>query len=326
MVKQLWELAKSCGLLFQHGKKDEREFRSSDCKWKFAMKTTTLGQVQVLQGNLRCLVLSDLHSPFFYPPAVSLAIKIGKLVNPHLVILNGDFVDCFSISPYRWDARRQNLHKEIEVSRELLSLLTKSFPQSVFIFLEGNHELFLQRYIHKFASALADLEELQLPSLLNFKGKNQFYLGYEKEYSTYSTTAFPTLQFFDAQNELRLLVIHGDGLGISVGAVHYARLVLQRTLVNTICGHWHVSQSWHGYSLEGGRISAWVFPPLCFPRPHWRNSLWGLGVGYFTLSENGLLLVETVDFVVHRNQRILVAQYGGKILTEELDDENILAH
>jgi predicted phosphodiesterase len=324
MVKQLWDLVKSCGFLLLGKNEDEKHFKGKDCEWKLEIKTTTQAHIQVLSGTLRCLVLCDTHSPFFYPPAVSLAIKIGKLVKPHLVILNGDIVDCFSVSPYRWSHRRDNLHREIEVSREFLKFVFNSFPDIPFIYIEGNHELFLQKYIYSKASALATLEELKLPNLLNFNGKNRYYLHREEEYATYSTSAFPSAYFYDAQNQLQMLVIHGDGMGISKGAINYARLLHQRTLVNTICGHWHVSQSWQSYALNGRRVGAWVFPPLCFPRPHWRNSLWGLGSGFFSLSADGLVTVSVIDFVADKENRILVANYGNQIITEELGEENIL--
>jgi UDP-2,3-diacylglucosamine pyrophosphatase LpxH len=324
MVKQLWELVKSCGFLLSGKSQDERHFKAKDCEWKLEVKTTTQAHVQVLSGALRCLVLCDLHSPFFYPPAVALAIKIGKLIKPHLIILNGDIVDCFSVSPYRWSNRRENLHREIEVSKELLKFIHNSFPDTPTIYIEGNHELFLQKYIYSKASALSTLEELKLPNLLNFKGKDRYYLHREEEYATYSTSAFPSVHLYDAQNQLQLLVIHGDGLGISKGAVHYARLVHQRTLTNTICGHWHVSQSWQTYTLSGKRVGAWVFPPLCFPRPHWRNSLWGLGIGFFSLSESGVLTINIIDFVASKENQTLVATYGNQTFSEELGEENLL--
>jgi predicted phosphodiesterase len=324
MVTRLWSLIKSCGFLPKGKEPDENHFKTKDCEWNLEVKTKTQARIQVLSGTLRCLVLCDTHSPFFYPPAVSLAIKIGKLAKPHLVVLNGDIVDCFTVSPYKWSNRQENLKQELDVSKGLLKLLLNSFPNVPFIYIEGNHELFLQKYIHKKAPLLSDLEELKLPNLLNFSGSNRYYLCREEEYAIYSTSAFPTAYFHDAQNHLKLIIIHGDGMNISSGAVNFARLIYQRTLTNTICGHWHVSQSWQSHMLNGERVGAWVFPPLCFPKPHWRNSTWGLGMGFFSLSSDGLLTVNIVDFVLDKENRALVATYGNQTIGEELGEENIL--
>jgi UDP-2,3-diacylglucosamine pyrophosphatase LpxH len=318
MLRTLWNLIKSHNILRQDESQQQSDrFRSSGCEWVIE-STTTKADIRVLKGTLRCLVLSDVHSPFFYPPAIALALSIGKYIKPHLVILNGDFVDCFSVSPFRWSSREDNLHNEIEISRQLLDIITKTFPDTPFIFIEGNHELFLQKYIRRRAAALSLLEEIKIPSLLGFKGKNRYYLRREEEYASFETSAFPSVYFYNAHGTPRLLVIHGDGLGISKGACHFARLVHQRVLMNTICGHWHVSQTWHSFTLEGERISAWVFPPLCFPRPHWRHSIWGLGVGFFQLDAAGSLNVDIVDFVTDPERKVLRAKYGEKVFEEGL--------
>jgi len=320
-MKNLWGMLKLLGFLHQREEPSEATYKSKDCDWKIEVKSNSQANVHVHRGTLRCLVLSDIHSPFFYPPAVSLALKIGLRFNPHLLVLNGDIVDCFSVSPYRWGPRKDNLQKEIEVSRELLKFILSSFPRIPCVYLEGNHELFLQKYICSKASALADLAELHLPNLLGFVGRDKFYLERKEEYAIYSGTAFPTLYFYDKTGSPQLLIIHGDGMGISKGAVHYARLLLQRTNMNTICGHWHVGQTWHTYALNGNRISAWVSPPLSFPRPHWRNSVWGLGFIMFSISDEGLLTVDMVDFVLDAKQGCLVAKYGNMLFTEELGED-----
>jgi hypothetical protein len=52
--------------------------------------------------------------------------------------------------------------------------------------------------------------------------------------------------------------------------------------------------------------------------------MWGLGVGFFSLSADGLLTVNIIDFVADKENQILVANYGNQIITEELGEENVL--
>lgn len=118
----------------------------------------------------RIVMLNDQHVPFHDVDTIK-AVNHGlKHMKPNRVILGGDVVDFYSISRFDKDPLRR-LHLDVEVSavEHYLADLRKAVPEAKIVYLPGNHEDRLQRYIHVHAPELAWVDELKLPGLLHLE-------------------------------------------------------------------------------------------------------------------------------------------------------------
>jgi len=95
----------------------------------------------------RIAVVSDLHAPYHDALAWATCLHAIEALRPDVVVVIGDFPDCYSVSRHMKDPGRvQGFRDEIEaVRRELRRIETLRVPRRIYI--EGNHEFRLARYI-----------------------------------------------------------------------------------------------------------------------------------------------------------------------------------
>lgn len=259
--------------------------------------------VRPVKGPIHAVILSDIHFPFEAPDALNLARAITEDVAPDIIILNGDIMDFFGISQYPVPpSRRVGFAKELEGSRERLHQLL-AWGSTQWIYIEGNHEYRLRRYLYRRAQELADLEALSIPHLLALPG-SVIYLSHVEEPQRRDDFASPQVRLG------KLFVLHGDTVKTSGNTINVARTVFQRLLKPVLIGHWHRVQSYTQTDYEGSTSGAWVTGCLCRPRPHYDvGRIWGQGIAVVTV-ENGFFEVELIPFVA--NDHHLQAIFRGK--------------
>ena len=99
------------------------------------------------------VVLSDIQIPFEDTPVLSTVVEFIQELKPHGVVLNGDIIDAYELSTYdKNPLTRAGLDIEIAKASELMTTLAKSTTTR--IWLGGNHEDRLRRYLWKNAPAL----------------------------------------------------------------------------------------------------------------------------------------------------------------------------
>jgi UDP-2,3-diacylglucosamine pyrophosphatase LpxH len=113
-------------------------------------------------------VISDLHIPHENKSFVKLEIESLNDLKPEIIILNGDILDCLALSAFDHDMKddESSLEYEIGKAKEFLRDLRKACPDSKIVFLEGNHEMRLRKYLMRRAPELNGL--VTLPDLLSF--------------------------------------------------------------------------------------------------------------------------------------------------------------
>jgi predicted phosphodiesterase len=151
---------------------------------------------------------SDFHIPFQDDKAVDLLIYFLKDIQPNYFVINGDFIDCWSISKFSTVPKAgKDLSEEIEEAKDLLFLIRKMIPKTKIIYVEGNHEFRLKKYIIERAReiyglkglALEDqleLEKVDIEYIVTPEGENKFggadwkigdlYIGHYDKASKYS--------------------------------------------------------------------------------------------------------------------------------------------
>lgn len=299
--------------------REESIVKCGNTAFELTRKHTNQMNIKVHHGQLTVAILSDIHSPYFFPPALDITLQILKKVKPHVVILNGDIIDCFSISVFKKTSKERDLKTEICVTKKLLDLLLKALPTAKFIYVEGNHEFFLQRYLAKQAPSLASLEELKIQNLLGIDGKRIIFLPRLEDYATYGADSFPAVKVLSKEDKLVLTIAHGDGFPVRGNAINKAKNILSHMNGNIVCGHWHKYSTWEVYDANGIPTQCVTLPALTYPKPHWTSKGWDLGFGIVIVSSEGNLFIEVVRFIPTSDGKKLQCIWGGNIYESNVE-------
>lgn len=125
-------------------------------------------KVEELKGDYStCVWMSDLHIPYHDAKSVSAVYGLIKDIKPELIVLGGDFMDFYAVSQYDKNPDRANkLQKELDLGIYYLKELRKIAPKAHIVYLEGNHENRMKRYICK-NPEIYSLKALEIPNLLD---------------------------------------------------------------------------------------------------------------------------------------------------------------
>ena len=122
------------------------------------------------------LILGDVHVPFEDRRAWELVLRVGARLKPVHLWLMGDFMDCYVVSAHDKDPQRKGLFEaEVQHARARLSELDALGAQRK-VFLEGNHEQRLKRFLAQRAPELDGL--VNLPELLRLRERGWTWVPY----------------------------------------------------------------------------------------------------------------------------------------------------
>lgn len=94
------------------------------------------------------LFIPDTHAPYHDLRAWKLVMKVARYYAPVTTIILGDFIDNYRISSYSKDPRRLgSLSDELQIAARMLRGLEAVSPKGSRIYVEGNHEYRLHRYL-----------------------------------------------------------------------------------------------------------------------------------------------------------------------------------
>ena len=230
------------------------------------------------------LWMSDIHIPNQNNEAIELAIEEGLREKVNCIVLGGDIMDNTPFTSH--DApppSPDDVRDYFEKTQQFLKYLRHKFPRVHIIWIEGNHDNWLSRWLMKKAPILFNDPYYHLPQRLDLKKYNIDF--YEQEY---------ILQMGKLNGS------HGHTIVRGVFApVNAARGVFVRTKSNYIVGHVH-STSEHGESnIKGDQIACASVGCLCELSPSYdpHNTKHNLGFARIKVEKNG-------DYVIF-NKRII---------------------
>lgn len=126
------------------------------------------------------VVVSDAHIPYHDKRAFDLLLKVGRAIKPVHLIIIGDFIDCYAVSAHSKDpTRATQISTELRAAEAALDQLDDLGAKHR-IYLGGNHEDRLQRYLQDRAPELFDL--VRIPDLLRLKDRGWRYVSYKDHY------------------------------------------------------------------------------------------------------------------------------------------------
>ena len=198
------------------------------------------GPVQ-FNGPLNALILSDIHIPYHYNPAVTAAIEYGRKHQADFILLNGDIIDFYAASRWQTDPKQRDLKGELETTRAFLKLLRKKFPKAKIVFKEGNHEERWSRWLIDKAEIAYGVPDFELVQLLRLNDLD--------------------IQHVKDKRPIRLgdlNVIHGHEYRFNISnPVNPARGVFLKCRAPVLGGHMHQKSEHSGGTVDGRIIAAW---------------------------------------------------------------------
>lgn len=180
------------------------------------------------------IVISDIHFPYHDKLALGAVKRFIKANSVDVVVFNGDILDMYDVSSFDKSPDRMNsLQEELNLAMRLFSDLRRELPDAEMVYVEGNHEYRLKRYLMRHPE-LFSLEALQLPNLLKL----------DKYNITYTDKAYQLGN---------LKITHGSIVRKFAG--YTAKAELEKNDCSGISGHTHRGGVY--YRQSPTRYSAW---------------------------------------------------------------------
>ena len=239
------------------GVKNRRKLASNEfIEQAYDLPVPTTYDSSEFKLNASCvLTLSDLHFPFHDLRAIETAVKWGtdysvKHKKIDAVLINGDGLDMYQLSPFVRDPRLRDVATEVEDFKDFLGMLKDEFNVPIY-FKFGNHEERFETYIYTHAKEFAGLKQFTLDALLDLE--------------KYNCTVIRDKRVIKVGH---LNIIHGHEFkGGIIGPVNPARTFFLRAKATTIGGHHHTTSEHSGRAIDGKLITCWSTGCLCHLKP-----------------------------------------------------------
>jgi predicted phosphodiesterase len=128
----------------------------------------------------KILLIPDTHFPYHDKAAFELMLKASKAFKPQHTIILGDFADFYGVSSHSKDPNRAfKLKEEVEQVKKGLDQV-KALGAKNNVFVSGNHEDRLERYLRDKAPELFNF--ISIPQILELKEKGFKYVPYKQSY------------------------------------------------------------------------------------------------------------------------------------------------
>lgn len=187
----------------------------------------------------RALVIPDCHIPYEDKRAYDLMLEVAQDFDPDEIVILGDYADFYAINSHGKDADMLGI-KLIDEIHEVwarLDELQLLFPNAKKVFIEGNHEYRLARYINQKAPDLFGLVDTS--SILNLEERGFHFVPYS-----------PNQKYHILGSSL---IARHEPLS---GGKHVAQNTVEKAMHSVIFGHTHRIQeaqtvTIHGENLRG---------------------------------------------------------------------------
>jgi len=229
------------------------------------------------------LIIPDCHIPYHHRKAYALMLKVARHVKPKEIIILGDYADFYAVSSYAKDPRLPSMLKEeIDAVNDHLDQLDELFPKAKKVYIEGNHENRLERYLCEKAPALfgyADCREL-------FKINQRFGWHWQK---------------YGPGQRYRVLNSKLTARHTPLGST--AKASAAKALISHVFGHIHTIEESHIVGLNGDNHVAFSVGWLGDKRKDMvfdyvkNHHQWALGFGLVHVRPNGNFYREKIHIL-----------------------------
>jgi hypothetical protein len=229
------------------------------------------------------LLVPDVHVPYHDRGAWALLLAVARHLQPAHVVVLGDFADCYSVSFHDKSPRRiSKLADELEAVSECLRELEAATPCAARIYVEGNHEARMSRYISRQAGALHGIVGTTYPEIVELPAHGWHWVPYHQAWAIgdlHVTHDVGRAGVYAARQSRMAF-----GSSIAIGHVHRMAIEHERT----VDGRHHLGASF-GWL---GDAEAVDYRHRSLARREWVH-----GCGIATLDDQGHVHVQAVPFV-----------------------------
>ena len=241
-------------------------------------------------------VIMDTHRPYHDQRAYNLLLRVMKdLPSLDEIVLIGDYGEFISVGSHPKDPDLEGLlSNELKSVNDGLDQLDKLFPRSKKVFIEGNHEYRLSRFIRDKAPQLyGSIDAKRLLRIDERRDWKWVPYGPDQQHKVLGSKLY-------ARHEP------------SGGGEHCAAGTVKKSGCSVIFGHVHRIQEFQTVMLNGqnhrGITSGWLgdknHKVFRYVKNHWQ---WALGSNIVTVLPDGSFFANTVHIIDYK------CIYGGKL-------------
>lgn len=223
----------------------------------------------------------DTHRPYHHVKANKLLLKVVADLKPQEIILLGDFADFYAVNSHgKHPMLLHTLQEEIESVNKGLDEIDKAAPQTKKVYLEGNHEHRLERFISHHCPALFGITECERLFKINDR-PNWRWISYGPE------QAYKILG--------SKLIARHEPLGSS------AKASVTKAMASVVYGHIHRIESFNTVSINNDQFTNFSVGWLGDQRKKEvfgytkHHQQWQLGFGLVWVDENKNYHSQTVQ-------------------------------
>jgi hypothetical protein len=187
------------------------------------------------------------------------------------VLLNGDTIDCHTLSRFMKDPKKRDFKYELDTLRSFFDILDKVLGAKIY-FKIGNHEARYEHFLYQKAGELVGIEDFEFANLIKAR---------ERGIQMIESNRFMKL------NELN--GIHGhEYIGGISAPVNVARGLYLRGKVSAFQGHNHATSEHTETDMNGKVTTTWSIGCLSELHPAYMPlNRWNHGFAYVELDDNG---------------------------------------
>ena len=188
-----------------------------------------------MKGIKKVMITSDYHIPYMDGKAYSAMKSYAKAYKPNHFVINGDFLDFYSVSKFdRSPERKESVQIEVDQGNRILDDIVDMLPKGCkMYYLEGNHETRLKNYLWR-NPELYGMDALKIENLLQLKRRGIKFIGSDPDYWKNDNGH---LEMGD------MLIMHGDNRLNGASTSKYAGYSSKNTVVTMMSsiamGHVH---------------------------------------------------------------------------------------
>ncbi len=253
------------------------------------------------------VAVPDSHGEHVDIPARDAFLADLKALDPQEVVLLGDHLDCggtFNTHQKTYTHEMtESYEDDVKATNRFLDLMQKRAPRARFYYLEGNHEVHVERFAartflsHKDAVGFLNVYGPQAALKLKQRGISYFLRSEQ-----YMGLAIP--------GTIRLgkcFFVHGIAASKNATATHLARFG-----ANVVHGHTHRAQSCNERTVTSAGFGAWCPGTLAKLQPlyaHTSPTSWTHGYHVQFVAPSGVFL--PINVPIHKGKSLLHALRTG---------------
>ena len=241
----------------------------------------------IIKGFKKVGILSDIHLPYHNIGALTCAIEFLKKEKIDALLLNGDTIDCHTLSRFMKDPKKRDFKYELDSLKAFIEVVKKQLKCKIF-FKIGNHEVRYEHFLYQKAGELAGIEEFQFCNIIKARAEG--------------------IEIIESNRYMKLNDLNGihghEYVGGISAPVNVARGLYLRGKTSAFQGHNHSTSEHSETDMNGKITTTWSIGCLCELHPEYMPlNKWNWGCAVVYLDSNGL------DYQFF-NKRI----FDGKIL------------